>query len=78
VAARLSQVRAGQAREALEDGELDLAEWKAAHALRMDDGNEEAQEILRVVLGLRDSGFRPGESAAAIPEASPLAPADPW
>ena len=78
VAARLSQVRAGQARAALEGGELDLAEWKAAHALRMDDGNEEAQEILRVVLGLRDSGFRPGEDAAAIPEASPMAPADPW
>lgn len=78
VAARLAQARAEQARVALEKGEIELAEWKAAHALRMDDGNEEAQEILRVVLGLLDSGFRPGEDAAAIPEASPMAPADPW
>lgn len=78
VAARLAQARAEQARAALEQGEIDVAEWKAAHALRMDDGNEEAQEVLRITLGLGEVGFRDDEAGRAIAEASPLAPADPW
>lgn len=78
VAARLAQIRAGQARAALEGGEIDIAETRAAHALRMDDGNDEARDLLRLVLGLRESGFRAAEDGGAIGEASPLAPADPW
>ncbi len=78
VSARLSQTRAEQAREALESGEIDVAEWKAAHALRMDDGNEEAQDVLRTVLRLRDAGFRDDDMGRAFGEASPLAPTAPW
>jgi len=77
-AVRMSRTLADRARAALEEGELDMAEWKAAHALRMDGGNEEAQEILQRVLGLRDAGFRAAEGGGAVAEASPLAPADPW
>lgn len=78
VAARLAQTRAEQARTALENGEIDVAEGKAAHALRMDDGNAEAQDVLRIVLSLREAGFRAAEDGGDIGEASPLAPANPW
>ena len=44
----------------------------------MDDGYEEAQEVLRITLGLGEVGFRDDEAGRAIAEASPLAPADPW
>ena len=78
VAARLAQTRAEQARAALERGELETAQWKAAHALRMDAGNEEAQEVLRISVSLGDAGFRADEQGGDVDETSPLAPADPW
>jgi hypothetical protein len=77
-AARLAQTRAEQARGALENGEVDVAEWKAAHAMRMDGGNEEAQEVLRIAVSLRAAGFRADDEGGGIGEASPLAPANPW
>lgn len=77
VAARLAQTRAAEAREALERGDLDAAEHLAAHALRMDEGADEAREVLRLVLNLREAGFRSGETGD-LTEASPLAPIDPW
>ena len=77
VAARLAQTRAEQARSALERGDLEAAEGRAAHALRMDDGNEEARDVLRLVLNLREAGFRSDEWGVGD-DVSPLAPADPW
>ena len=59
-------------------GVAGLAAALAAHALRMDAGNEEAQETLRVAGNLDESGFREGEAEGSFYEASPLAPADPW
>ncbi len=78
VAARLAQTLAEQARTALENGELAQAEPLAAHALRMDADNPEAQEIMRHAEALRNDGFRAGEEEDAGLEASPLAPAKPW
>ena len=78
VAARLAETLAEQARAALEGGQLAEAETKAAHALRMDGGNEEAQEVLRHATALRDEGFRAEEEDEVAGEASPLAPAKPW
>lgn len=78
VAARLAQTRAGQARAALERGELAEAEMMAAHALRMDEVNEEAQEVLRLSLSLRDAGFRAGEEDVPVSEAPPMAPVQAW
>jgi hypothetical protein len=78
VAARLAETLAEQARGALENGELELAEIKAAHALRMDDGNEEAQAVLRHAGALREAGFRAEEEGGVIGEAPDMAPARPW
>ena len=77
-AARLAQARAEEARAALEGGEIGLAAALAAHALRMDAGNADAQETLRVAGNLDESGFRADDEGAAFYEASRLAPADPW
>ena len=77
-AARLAQARAEEARAALEGGEIGLAAAVAAHALRMDAGNADAQETLRVAGNLDESGFRADDEGAAFYEASRLAPADPW
>ena len=78
VAARLAQALAVQARSALENGELESAEKKAAHALRMDAENEAAQAVLRHANSLQESGFRAEEEGGAIDEATPWAPARPW
>ncbi len=78
LSARLAQTLAEQARVALESGDLGGAELRAAHALRMDAENEEAQEILRHAGSLRDIGFRAEEEGDAVGEAPPLAPARPW
>ena len=78
VAARLAEALVEQARAALEAGDLAEAETKAAHALRMDAENEEAQAILRHATGLRDAGFRAEEDEGWAGEASPLAPTRPW
>ena len=78
VAARLARTRADQARAELERGEIDAAEALAAHALRLDADHEEAREVLRLVLSLREAGFRDEEAGGSPAEASPLAPADPW
>ena len=78
MAARLAQTLAEQARDALERGELELAEAKAAHALRMDAENESGQEVLRHASALRDAGFRAEDDSGAIGEASGIAPARPW
>ncbi len=78
VAARLAETLAEQARAALERGERAEAEAKAAHALRMDAENEDAQEVLRHAAALRDEGFRAEEEDGVAVEASPLAPARPW
>ncbi|HRT05282.1 MAG TPA: hypothetical protein P5204_06250 [Kiritimatiellia bacterium] len=78
VAARLAETLVEQARAALENGDLAEAETKAAHALRMDAENEEAQAILRHATGLRDAGFRAEEDEGWAGEASPLAPTRPW
>ena len=78
VAARLAETLAEEARSALESGEADLAQTRAAHALRMDAGNEEAQEVLRLAGALLAAGFRADEQGGAISEAPPLAPARPW
>ena len=78
VSARLAQTLAEQARAALENGALAIAETQAAHALRMDAQNEVAQEVLRHAGALRDAGFRAEEEDGAIIEAPPLEPAQPW
>ena len=78
VAARLAQTLAEQARAALETGELELAEIQAAHALRMDAGNETAQAALLHAAALREAGFRADEDGGTIGEAPELAPARPW
>ena len=78
MAARLAQTLAEQARDALEQGELEIAETKAAHALRMDAENENGQEVLRHAGALRDAGFRAEDDSGAIGEASGMAPARPW
>ncbi|MDR0993535.1 MAG: hypothetical protein LBN38_03070 [Verrucomicrobiota bacterium] len=79
VAARLSQTLSGRAREALETGELPLAEQWSAHALRMDPENAEAQETLRHASILRENGFRSEEELDwAEVEAPAIAPANPW
>ena len=75
---RLAQTLAEQARGALEQGELEGAETKAAHALRMDAENEDAQEVLRLASALRDAGFRAEDEGPAIVEAPRMAPARPW
>lgn len=77
-AVRLARTLAEQARAALESGELETAETKAAHALRMDADNEEAQEVLRHATALRDAGFRAGEDGGEMAEAPAMAPAKPW
>ena len=79
VVARLAQSCVEEARTALAKGNLAVAEWQAAHALRMDPDNEEAQTIVRVATNLREDGFREEDlEAMFFPGASPLAPADPW
>ncbi len=78
LSARLAQTLAEQARAALEGGEMEIAMSRAAHALRMDAGNEEAQEILRHAGALQEAGFRAEDVSLAIGEAPPLAPAKPW
>lgn len=77
VAARLAETLAERARTALENGRLAPAEWQAAHALRMDADNTEAQAVLRHADALRQSGFRADEDDW-VEEAAPLAPAKPW
>lgn len=76
--ARLAETLAEQARSALENGELELALTRAAHALRMDAENPDAQEVLRLAGSLQDAGFRAEEQGGAISEAPALAPARPW
>ncbi len=78
VSARLADTLARQSRVALENGELELAELKAAHVLRMDTENEEAQEVLRHAGSLREAGFREDEEGGAIVDVPNLAPANPW
>lgn len=78
VSVRLAQTLAEQARAALENGELGIAEMQAAHALRMDAENEVAQEVLLHASSLRDSGFRAEEEEGVLSEAPPLAPTQPW
>jgi len=75
---RLAGILAGQSRVALENGELELAELRAAHALRMDEENEEAQAVLRHAGSLREAGFREDEEGGLIVDLPFLAPADPW
>ena len=78
VAARMAGTLAGEARSALERGDVGTAEARSAHALRLDDGNEEAQEVLRMASGLRESGFRAGEEDGPAEEAPSIAPARAW
>ena len=78
VAARLAETLAERARIALENGQLAPAELQAAHALRMDADNTEAQAVLRHADALRQSGFRAEEEDWFEEEADPLAPAKPW
>ena len=78
VAVRLAEALAEQSRSALEKGELESAETQAAHALRMDADNEEAQEVLRHAGALRDAGFRAEDEGGPIGEAPRMAPARPW
>ena len=78
VAVRLAETLAVQSRSALEKGELESAETQAAHALRMDADNEEAQEVLRHAGALRDAGFRAEDEGGPIGEAPRMAPARPW
>ena len=77
-AVRLAKTLAEQARASLEGGELEIAEAKAAHALRMDAENDDAQEVLRHASALRDAGFRADEEGGDMAEAPALAPAKPW
>ncbi len=78
VAVRLAQSLAEQAQTALENGELEVAELQAAHALRMDAENESAQNVLIHASALRDAGFQTEAEDAAIGEALMMAPARPW
>ena len=78
MSARMAQALAEKARSALEDGELEGAETQAAHALRMDADNENAQEVLRHAGALRDAGFRVEDDGGDIGEAPTMAPARPW
>lgn len=79
LAARTSRTLSGQARAAFERGELDEAATQAAHALRMDADNEDAQDVLRLASSLRDAGFRAGEEdVGGAGEAPALAPAEAW
>jgi hypothetical protein len=78
LSARLAETLAEQARAALESGELEVAEIQAAHALRMDAENEQAQEVLRHAGALREAGFRAEAEDAVIGEAPTWAPARPW
>ena len=77
-AARLAGTLAEQARAALEKGDLSVAEAQAAHALRMDADNTEAQEVLRHAGALRDAGFRAEDGGGTVDEAPQMAPARPW
>ena len=47
-----------EARQALEKGDLERAEFKAATALMLRPGDSEAQDILKHVVSLKDQGFR--------------------
>ena len=78
VSARLAETLAEQARAALESGELEQAEWKSAHALRMDAENAEAQAVLRHAGALREVGFASAGTDDFVAEAPALAPAQPW
>jgi len=78
VSARLADTLAGQSRTALESGELELAEIQAAHALRLDAENEEAQDVLRHAGSLREAGFREEEEGGMIVDVPNWAPATPW
>ncbi len=78
VAARLAQTLTERARTALESGDLAAAETQAAHALRLDADDAEAQDVLRHATALRDEGFRAEADEVGADEASPLAPAKPW
>ena len=77
-AARLAGTLAEQARAAMEKGDLSVAEAQAAHALRMDADNTEAQEVLRHAGALRDAGFRAEDGGGTVDEAPQMAPARPW
>jgi hypothetical protein len=78
VAVRLAGTLAGEARTALEQGELAAAASRAAHTLRMDPDNEEAQAVLRHASALRDAGFRADEDDSAALDLPEWAPARPW
>jgi hypothetical protein len=78
MAARLAETLAEQARMALENGALEMAETQAAHALRMDAENEQAQETLRHAGALRDAGFQTEEESGGMSEAPEIAPVRPW
>ena len=78
VAVRLAEALAEQARTALENGELEAAEIQAAHALRMDAENGNAQDVLVHASALRDAGFEAGAENGMVEEAPSMAPALPW
>jgi hypothetical protein len=78
VAVRLAGTLAGEARTALEQGELAAAASRAAHTLRMDPDNEEAQAVLRHASALRDAGFRADDDDSAAVDLPEWAPAQPW
>ena len=78
VAVRLAETLAEQSQTALENGELEVAEIQAAHALRMDAENENAQRILIHASALRDAGFQAAAEEGTMGEASMMAPARPW
>ena len=78
VAVRLAEALAEQARTALENGELEEAEIQAAHALRMDAENGNAQSVLVHASALRDAGFEAGAENGMVEEAPSMAPALPW
>jgi hypothetical protein len=78
VSDRWSETLVTEARQSLEAGELELAEVQAAHALRLDAENEEAQSVLRHAGSLRNAGFRETEEDAVVIEPLYLAPANPW
>ena len=77
LAARMSRTLSGQARTAFEGGALGAAATQAAHALRLDAENEEAQEILRLASSLQAAGFE-AEQDDPAGEAPALAPAEAW
>ena len=77
LAARMSRTLSSQARTAFEGGALGAAATQAAHALRLDAENEEAQEILRLASSLQAAGFE-AEQDDPAGEAPALAPAEAW